>query len=168
MSGTNNSDGSALRIAKSPDEVISLIAKHALIIELDNAELTKHESILSLTDILINHTEHISADSISPIIKALGMTKRVADTADTCVFLVADDAPQVVFSTLLAETKKAKGEAKERMKSTVTTLYALARDSEKPRFAKLASRYGFKFRHKASPINPKKAPAKPIKIRRAA
>lgn len=173
MSGTDNSGGLALRIAKSSDEVLSLIAKHALTLDFEKSSQKKQGSLLALTDLLINNTQYITEDSLAPIVKAMAdKDEDVAITADVCVITVSTESSDTVFSTLLKETKKAKGDAKERMKSTVTSLYALAREAEKARLAKLASRYGFGLGdNKVVPIRPKKpiVPAKPVeKMRRAA
>ncbi len=171
MSGNDNSVGAALRIVKSPDEVISLIAKHVLTIELGKDPQQRQGSLLGLTDLLINNIPHIKEDSVSPIVKAMADSNEdVAITADVCVITVATDSPKTVFSTLLKETKSTKGAAKKRMASTVSSLYTLARKSEKPRLAKLAGRYGFRLGDKkVVPFErPKpKAPARQVrKMRR--
>gem|GEM_PF-3595314 len=145
MSGTDKSLCAELRIAKSPDEVLSLIAKHALTIEMEPAPKKKQGSLLSLTDLLINNVTYITEDSISPIVKAMAdKDEDVAVTADVCVITVAADSPKTVFSTLVKEAKGAKGTAKKRMVSTVSSLYALASEKEKANLLQLAWLHKFK------------------------
>ena len=173
MSGNNNLVGAAVRIAKSPDEVLSLIAKHVLTIELGKAPEKRQGSLLGLTDLLINNTSYITEDSVSPLVRAMkDPNEDVAITADVCVITVATDSPKTVLSTLVKEANSAKGSTKKRMSSTVSSIYIIARKSDKPQLAKLAGRYGFRLGDKKVVpfVRPKpKAPAKEVqKIRRRA
>ena len=171
MSGSSNPLGAEVRIAKAPDEVLSLIAKHALLSEIAEAPEKREMSLQSLTNLLADYPEHITEESVSVIARAVkDRDDHVSVIADVCLILLSSQAPGKVFAALLREHKTAEGEPRERMSSTLRIIYNGAPDARKARFARLAGRHGFSLGPNVVPLRPPKptAPQKPVQLRRVA